>query len=174
MRKLEVARGIRHRCGEYGLAPHQLLFDDLHLHPGDRGASGSTRRWSDEGIRLNKRELPGVLTSLGFSNVSFGLTPGPRRAQQRLPLPLVQAGLDAGHPSIPPTTVPYAESPRRGRQLAERPIFTPGGRLSPLLHRPLLGVTERVGRRRSTPSPDSPQPDASHPDPPPPKDGIEA
>jgi 5-methyltetrahydrofolate--homocysteine methyltransferase len=33
-----------------------------------------------EGIRLIKQELPGVFTSLGVSNVSFGLAPEGRDA----------------------------------------------------------------------------------------------
>jgi 5-methyltetrahydrofolate--homocysteine methyltransferase len=75
-RKLEVARKIYDIVvGEYGLNPSDLIYDDLTftLATGDA-------EWIDsaietiEGIRLIKRELPGVFTSLGVSNVSFGLS----------------------------------------------------------------------------------------------------
>ena len=71
-------------------APEDLIFDALTftLATGDE-------EWIDsavetiEGIRLIKRELPGVLTSLGVSNVSFGLSPRARTvAQLGLPAPL--------------------------------------------------------------------------------------
>src|SRR5262249_8038398 len=72
---LEVARRIHDICTrEYGLPPERLLFDDLTftLATGDQEflASGIE---TIEGIKRIKRELPGVLTSLGVSNVSFGL-----------------------------------------------------------------------------------------------------
>ena len=89
--KLEVAREIYDICvDEYGLAPEDLIFDALTftLATGDA-------EWIDsavetiEGIRLIKRELPGVLTSLGVSNVSLRpLAAGARRAQLGLPAPL--------------------------------------------------------------------------------------
>jgi 5-methyltetrahydrofolate--homocysteine methyltransferase len=79
-RKLEVAKKIYDIVvGEYGLAPEDLIYDALTftLATGDA-------EWIDsghetiEGIRLIKRELPGVSTILGVSNVSFGLTPEAR------------------------------------------------------------------------------------------------
>ena len=48
-----------------------------------------------EGIRAIKRELPGVLTSLGVSNVSFGLSPHARAVLNSVFLHhCVEAGLD--------------------------------------------------------------------------------
>jgi len=115
-----------------------------------------------------------VLTSLGVRNVSFGSdATGPGRAQQRLPLPLCPAGLDAAIIN-PAQTVPYAEISEERRQLAEDLIFNRGRMRSPL-HRPLLGVTERVGAEKVDPfaglaAPERPP----RPDPPPPQGGIEA
>ena len=152
-RKLEVARRIRDiACGEYGLAPHQLLFDDLTftLATGDA-------EWIDsavetiEGIRLIKRELPGVLTSLGVSNVSFGLTPPARAVLNSVFLyHCVEAGLDAAIIN-PAQTVPYAEISAERRQLAEDLIFN---RRTDALSRYIdhfSGVTERVGAEKVDP-----------------------
>jgi len=74
-RKLEVARRIHDIVTqEFGLPPGRLIFDDLTftLATGDEEFARSGIE-TLEGIRLIKRELPGVLTSLGVSNVSFGL-----------------------------------------------------------------------------------------------------
>ena len=99
-----------------------------------------------EGIRLIKRELPGVLTSLGVSNVSFGLTP-PRPAvlNSVFLYHCVEAGLDAAIIN-PAQTVPYAEVERGAAQLAEDLIFNRRrGRAGPL-HRPLLRGDRAGGR----------------------------
>jgi 5-methyltetrahydrofolate--homocysteine methyltransferase len=152
-RKLEVARRITDiACREYGLAPHQLIFDALTftLATGDA-------EWLDsgtetiEGIRLIKRELPGVLTSLGVSNVSFGLTPPARAVLNSVFLyHCVEAGLDAAIVN-PAHTVPYAEIPEERRALAEDLIFN---RREDALARYIehfAGVTERVGADRADP-----------------------
>jgi len=152
-RKLEVARRIRDiACGEYGLAPHQLLFDDLTftLATGDA-------EWVDsavetiEGIRLIKRELPGVLTSLGVSNVSFGLTPPARAVLNSVFLyHAVEAGLDAAIVN-PAHTVPYAEVSSERRELAEDLIFNRRGDALARYIDHFSGVTERVGAEKVDP-----------------------
>src|SRR5690606_22068316 len=74
-RKVAVARRIHDIVTkEYGLAPDALIFDDLTftLATGDPEFRKSAIETID-GIRRIKAELPGVLTSLGVSNVSFGL-----------------------------------------------------------------------------------------------------
>ncbi|MER3485015.1 MAG: methionine synthase, partial [Chloroflexota bacterium] len=76
-----------------------------------------------EGIRGIKRELPGVLTVLGVSNVSFGLNPAARRVLNAVFLyHCVQAGLDLAiiHPSH---VLPFTEIPAEERELAEDLIF---------------------------------------------------
>ncbi|HEY5348985.1 MAG TPA: homocysteine S-methyltransferase family protein, partial [Candidatus Lustribacter sp.] len=73
-RKLDVARRIYDIVvGEYGIPAGALIFDDLTftLATGDPEFAPSAVE-TIEGIRAIKRELPGVLTSLGVSNVSFG------------------------------------------------------------------------------------------------------
>ncbi len=102
-RKLEIARRIYGIvCGEYGLPPGALIFDDLTftLATGEAEFLDSAVATID-GIRLIKRELPGVLTSLGVSNVSFRTqTAGARGAQLRLSASLRRSGsrLRAGPP----------------------------------------------------------------------------
>ncbi len=82
--------------GEYGLDPSDLILDPLTftLGSGDeefRASAAATL----EAIRRIKAELPGVLTMLGASNVSFGLAPEPRRILNALMLHhAVEAGLD--------------------------------------------------------------------------------
>ena len=96
-RKAEVAKRIYDICvNEYGLPPGALIFDDLTftLATGDAEYIDSAVE-TIEGIRLIKAQLPGVLTSLGVSNVSFGLKPHARAALNSVFLHhCVEAGLD--------------------------------------------------------------------------------
>jgi len=95
-RKLEIARRIHDLArDEFGLAPDQLIFDALTftLATGEAEWIDSARETID-GIRTIKRELPGVLTVLGVSNVSFGMPA--RRLISDVFLDLcVQAGQDS-------------------------------------------------------------------------------
>src|SRR6185295_17332349 len=74
-RKLEVARRIHDIVTkEFGLPPELLVFDDLTFTLATGDAEFDTSGVETiEGIRAIKRALPGVKTSLGVSNVSFGL-----------------------------------------------------------------------------------------------------
>jgi 5-methyltetrahydrofolate--homocysteine methyltransferase len=124
-RKLEVARKIYDIVvREYGLAAQDLIYDDLTftLATGDQ-------EWVDsavetiEGIRLIKRELPGVFTSLGVSNVSFGLAPEARAVLNSVFLHhCVEAGLDMAIVN-PAHVQPYAEIPAEERSLADELVF---------------------------------------------------
>src|SRR5262249_19967015 len=124
-RKLEVAKKIYDIVvGEYGLAAQDLICDDLTftLETGDQ-------EWVDsavetiEGIRLIKRELPGVFTSLGVSNVSFGLALEARAVLNSVFLHhCVEAGLDMAIVN-PAHVQPYAEIPPDERSLADDLVF---------------------------------------------------
>ena len=124
-RKLEIARKIYDIVvGEYGLKAEDLIYDDLTftLATGDA-------EWIDsavetiEGIRLIKRELPGVYTSLGVSNVSFGLAPEARAVLNSVFLHhCVEAGLDMAIVN-PAHVQPYAEIPTGERTLADDLVF---------------------------------------------------
>ena len=124
-RKLEIARRIHDiACGEYGLAPHQLLFDALTftLATGDAEWVDSAHQTID-GIKLIKRELPGVFTVLGVSNVSFGLAQPARAVLNSVFLHhCVDAGLDAAIIN-PAHTLPRGEIDPEARHLADELIF---------------------------------------------------
>ena len=124
-RKLEVARRIHDIVTrEYGLPPERLVFDDLTftLATGDEEFVRSGIE-TIEGIRAIKRELPGVLTSLGVSNVSFGLGREARAILNSVFLyHCVQAGLDMAIVN-PADITPYPEIGADDRRLAEDLIF---------------------------------------------------
>jgi len=124
-RKLEVARRIHDIVTrEYGLPPERLVFDDLTftLATGDAEFAASGIE-TIEGIRRIKAELPGVHTSLGVSNVSFGLSPEARAVLNSVFLyHCVQAGLDMAIVN-PAHIYPYAEIAEQDRRLAEDLIF---------------------------------------------------
>ena len=123
--KLEVARRI-HRIAteEYGLAPDALIFDALTftLATGDEEFRRSAVETID-GIRRIKEELPGVLTTLGVSNVSFGLQKHARSVLNSVFLyHCVEAGLDTAIIN-PAHVTPYAEISEVERKLADDLIF---------------------------------------------------
>ncbi len=105
---------------EYKIPPGALIFDALTftLATGDAEFLDSAVQ-TIEGIRLIKQRLPGVLTSLGVSNVSFGLKPAARAALNSVMLHhCVDAGLDMALVHAKEIT-PYAEIPRTERQLCD-------------------------------------------------------
>ncbi len=124
-KKLLVAQRIHDiAVGEYGLAPHQLLFDALTftLATGQEEFLDSAVE-TIEGIRLIKQHLPGVLTTLGLSNVSFGLSPQARPLLNSVFLyHCLHAGLDTV--IINPAHVkPYPDIDAEQRELAEDLVF---------------------------------------------------
>ena len=124
-RKLEVAKKIYTIVvDEYGLAPEDLIYDALTftLATGDAEWIDSGKE-TIEGIRLIKRELPGVSTILGVSNVSFGLTLEARSVLNSVFLHhCVAAGLDAAIVN-PAHITPYAEISEEERELANDLVF---------------------------------------------------
>jgi 5-methyltetrahydrofolate--homocysteine methyltransferase len=124
-RKLEVARRIREiACEEHGLDPEALIFDALTftLTTGDEEWRRSAIE-TIEGIRRIKAEIPGVKTSLGVSNVSFGVSPPARAALNSVFLHhCVEAGLDLAMVN-PNHITPYAEIPDSERELTDDLVF---------------------------------------------------
>jgi 5-methyltetrahydrofolate--homocysteine methyltransferase len=124
-KKLEIARRIHDIVtSEFGLEPGALIFDDLTftLATGDAEFRRSAIETID-GIRAIKAELPGVCTSLGVSNVSFGLAKHARATLNSVFLHhCVEAGLDMAIVN-PAHITPYAEVPEEERQLADDLIF---------------------------------------------------
>jgi 5-methyltetrahydrofolate--homocysteine methyltransferase len=128
-RKLEVARRIYEiAVQEHKLRPEALVFDALTFTLGTGDAEFANSAMDTlEGIRLIKQNLPGVLTSLGVSNVSFGLGPAARPVLNSIMLyHAVQAGLDMAIVN-PAHITPYAEIPPEERELTEDLIFNRRG-----------------------------------------------
>ncbi|HEY7349337.1 MAG TPA: homocysteine S-methyltransferase family protein [Ktedonobacterales bacterium] len=120
-RKFEIARRIYQICTtEYGLRPDALIFDTLTF-PVTTGQEElqSAAVETIEGIRRIKAELPGALTILGVSNVSFGVAQHARAVLNSVFLfHAVQAGLDAAIVN-PAHITPYAEIDAEQRELAD-------------------------------------------------------
>jgi 5-methyltetrahydrofolate--homocysteine methyltransferase len=124
-RKLEIAKRIYDLVvEEHGMSPEALIFDTLTftLTTGDDEWKPSAVE-TIEGIRLIKEALPGVKTSLGVSNVSFGVSPAARAVLNSVFLHhAVEAGLDLAmvHPQ---DVTPYPEIPDGERELADDLVF---------------------------------------------------
>jgi 5-methyltetrahydrofolate--homocysteine methyltransferase len=124
-RKVEIAQRIYDICvNEYGLAPNALVFDTLTfpITTGQEELQTAAIETLEAITRL-KADLPGVLTILGVSNVSFGLTQHARAVLNSVFLYYaVKAGLDLA--IVNPTHItPYAEIDAEPRQLAEDLIY---------------------------------------------------
>ena len=124
-RKLEVAqRIVEIACGEHGLPREALIFDALTftLTTGDEEWRPSAVE-TIAGIRRIKAEVPGVKTSLGVSNVSFGVSPPARAVLNSVFLHhCVEAGLDLAMVN-PNHITPYGEIPDAERELADDLVF---------------------------------------------------
>ena len=124
-RKVEIAKRLRDiACGDHGLDPESLIFDALTftLTTGDEEWRPSAVE-TIEGIRRIKAELPGVKTSLGVSNVSFGVSPRPRAVLNSVFLHhCVEAGLDLAMVN-PNHITPYSEIPDDERELTDDLVF---------------------------------------------------
>ncbi|MCW2905123.1 MAG: homocysteine S-methyltransferase [Streptosporangiaceae bacterium] len=124
-RKVEVAKRIRDLCcEEHGLDPELLIFDCLTftLTTGDEEWRPSAVE-TIEGIKRIKAEIPSVKTSLGVSNVSFGVSPGARAVLNSVFLHhCVHAGLDLAMVN-PNHITPYGEISELERELADDLVF---------------------------------------------------
>jgi 5-methyltetrahydrofolate--homocysteine methyltransferase len=124
-RKVEIAKRIRDLCcEEHGLDPQLLIFDCLTftLTTGEAEWRPSAVE-TIAGIEAIKRQIPGVKTSLGVSNVSFGVSPGARAVLNSVFLHhCVDAGLDLAMVN-PNHITPYAEIPDAERELADDLVF---------------------------------------------------
>ena len=124
-RKLEIAQRIKQLCcHEHGLDAEALIFDCLTftLTTGDEEWRPSAVE-TIEGIRRIKTEIAGVKTSLGVSNVSFGVGVPARSALNSVFLHhCVEAGLDLAMVN-PNHITPYGEIPPEERELADDLVF---------------------------------------------------
>jgi 5-methyltetrahydrofolate--homocysteine methyltransferase len=123
-RKAEIAGRTVAVAAEYGLGPESLVFDALTftLATGSQEYRHSAVE-TIEGIRRIKAENPGVLTTLGVSNVSFGLARSAREVVNSVFLfHAVKAGLDLAIVN-PKDILPYPAIPEEERTLAEELVF---------------------------------------------------
>src|SRR5947209_6831754 len=124
-RKLEIAQRIHELCCvEHGLDPEVLIFDCLTftLTTGDEEWRTSALE-TIAGIEAIKREIPSVKTSLGVSNVSFGVSPAARAVLNSVFLHhCVRAGLDLAMVN-PNHITPYSEISETERELADDLAF---------------------------------------------------
>ena len=123
--KLRAAKAIHDiAVDRYGLEPGDLFFDPLALTLGtgmeeSRGDGAATL----EGIRLIKEHLPGVHTTLGLSNISFGLNPAARHVLNSVYLhEAAQAGLDSAIVHAARIT-PLARIPEEQKQVCLDVIY---------------------------------------------------
>ncbi len=124
-KKLEVARRMFDLAvGKFGMHPHDLIFDMLTFTLGS--GDDEFRRAGMEtldAIRRVKKELPGVKTLLGVSNISFGLSPHVRHVLNSVFLHYaIEAGLDMAivHAG---KIMPLYKVDERGRELCRQLIF---------------------------------------------------
>ena len=124
-RKLAVARRIYDiATGRFGMRPGDLIFDALTFTLGS--GDGEFRRAgleTLEGIRLIRKELPGVRTILGVSNISFGLSPEARHPLNSVFLHYaIEAGLDMAivHAA---RIMPLYKIDEAGRELCRALVF---------------------------------------------------
>ncbi|MGC4001155.1 MAG: methionine synthase [Anaeromyxobacter sp.] len=123
-RKAEIARRTVAVANEYGIPNDAIVFDPLTF---TLATGGQEYRKSAvetlEGIRRIKAENPGVKTTLGVSNVSFGLARTAREVVNSVFLfHAVKAGLDLAIVN-PKDIRPYPALAEEERTLAEDLIF---------------------------------------------------
>ena len=124
-KKIEVAKRIYDiAVNDHGLKPQDLVYDALTftLATGDEEFVNSAIE-TIEGIRLIKQNLPGVMASLGVSNLSFGLAPHARPVLNSVMLyHCIQAGMDMAIVN-PAHITAYPDIPQEEKDLAEDLIF---------------------------------------------------
>src|SRR5919202_6844756 len=124
LEKLETAKLLFSTGKAYGLQPWQFIFDVLTftLATGEAEFMNSAKA-TLEGIRLVKQGVPGSFTTLGLSNVSFGLPAKVRKIVNSVFLyHAIKAGLDTVIINAK-DIIAYSEIEAVQRRLAEDLIF---------------------------------------------------
>lgn len=122
--KLETAQLLFETGKKYGLQPWQFIFDVLTftLATGQEEFLDSAKN-TLEGIKLVKENLPECFTTLGLSNVSFGL---PIRARKIINSVFLYHAIKSGLDSViinPKDIIAYTDISQEERKLAENLIF---------------------------------------------------
>ena len=132
--KLRTAELLIEEGRKYGLREDQFVFDVLTftLGTGEEEFAGAGVSTLD-GIALVRKRFPAAFTTLGLSNVSFGLDPAARRAINSAFLHhAVARGLDSAIVNAR-EIVPYAQLGGAERRLADDLIFNRGADALPRL-----------------------------------------
>jgi len=122
--KLETAELLYETGKKYGLREDQFVFDVLTftLATGEAEFLDAGKN-TLEGIRLVKKRFPNAFTTLGLSNISFGLAPAARKILNSVFLyHAVKAGLDSAIVNAK-EIIPYFEIDEKERKLVEALIF---------------------------------------------------
>jgi len=122
--KVETAELLYESGKKYGLRPEQFIFDVLTftLATGEEEFRDAGKNTLD-GIKLVKERFPTSFTTLGLSNISFGLAPQARRVLNSVFLyHAVQCGLDSAIVNAREIT-PYTEIDEKEKKLVEDLIF---------------------------------------------------
>ncbi|MDH3191133.1 MAG: dihydropteroate synthase [Nitrosopumilus sp.] len=147
--KLETAELLFETGKKYGLKIEQFIFDVLTftLATGEDeflDAGNNTL----EGIRLVKEKFPNSFTTLGLSNISFGLVPYARKILNSVFLyHAVKSGLDTAIVNAK-EIIPYGEIDEKEKKLAEDLIFN----THPNALSDLISYFEKIGSQSITDS----------------------
>ncbi|MBT8251315.1 MAG: dihydropteroate synthase [Nitrosopumilus sp.] len=122
--KVDTAELLFETGKKYGLKIEQFIFDVLTftLATGEDEFLDAGKN-TLEGIRLVKEKFPNCFTTLGLSNISFGLAPYARKILNSIFLyHAVKTGLDTAIVNAK-EIIPYGEIDEKEKKLAEDLIF---------------------------------------------------
>ncbi|MGY5148745.1 MAG: dihydropteroate synthase [Candidatus Nitrosopumilus sp. bin_68KS] len=122
--KVDTAELLYETGKKYGLKIEQFIFDVLTftLATGEDEFLDAGKN-TLEGIRLVKEKFPNCFTTLGLSNISFGLAPYARKILNSIFLyHAVKTGLDTAIVNAK-EIIPYGEIDEKEKKLAEDLIF---------------------------------------------------
>jgi 5-methyltetrahydrofolate--homocysteine methyltransferase len=122
--KVDTATLLYETGKKYGLKIEQFIFDVLTftLATGENEFLDAGKN-TLEGIKLVKEKFPDCFTTLGLSNISFGLTPYARKILNSVFLyHAVKIGLDTAIVNAK-EIIPYGEIDEKEKKLAEDLIF---------------------------------------------------
>jgi len=145
--KLETAELLYETGKKYGLKEEQFIFDVLTftLATGEDEFLDAGKN-TLEGIRLVKERFPKSFTTLGLSNISFGLVPYARKILNSVFLyHAVKSGLDTAIVNAK-EIIPYGEIDEKERKLAEDLIFN----AHPNTLSDLISYFEKAGPQEGT------------------------
>ena len=147
--KVETAELLYKSGKKYGLRADQFIFDVLTftLATGEDEFLDAGKN-TLEGIKLVKAKFPDCYTTLGLSNISFGLAPYARKVLNSIFLyHAVKAGLDTAIVNAK-EIIPYGEIDQKEKKLTEDLIFN----THPNALSDLITYFENVGPQSSTTS----------------------